>query len=277
MPVFRRSRRSPREDTPDDAEPPLMDPMTDSVPSDTPPEAAQPTSDVSYEGTPLTRPEYISAIVHLYRGEVYRATVQRTRLDMTTNWAVLTTAGLLAFSFREDSNPHWALLVGMLLITLYLVYEARRYQMFDVWRSRVRKIEENFYGPILRRNPVSPHREWGERVARDLFLPSYKTTFIVALRARLLRNYWGIYAVLTLSWVLKVVIYPNEAHSFVQLKENLRFGMISWWMPLLYLTVFLTALVAIAIFVPSTPPADNPNEEFWVEAGSEGDDKPIDV
>ena len=67
----------------------------------------------------------------------------------------------------------------------------RRYQMFDIWRSRVRKIEENFYGPILRRNPVSPHREWGERVARDLFLPRYKTSFLVALRARLVRNYWG--------------------------------------------------------------------------------------
>jgi uncharacterized membrane protein len=230
-----------------------------------------------YEAEPLTRQEYISAIVHLYRGEVYRATVQRTRLDMTTNWAVLTTAGLLAFSFRADSNPHWALLIGMLLVTLFLSYEARRYQMFDVWRSRVRKIEENFYGPILRRNPVSPHREWGDRVARDLFLPRYKTSFIVAMRARLLRNYWGIYAVLLLSWVLKVVIYPHEAHSWIELQENLRFGMIPWWVPLCYVAAFIGVLMSIIVFVPSTPPADNPNEEFWVAPALENDSHRIDI
>lgn len=230
-----------------------------------------------YEAEPLTRQEYIMAIVHLYRGEVYRATVQRTRLDMTTNWAVLTTAGLLAFSFRADSNPHWALLIGMLLVTLFLSYEARRYQMFDVWRSRVRKIEENFYGPILRRNPVSPHREWGDRVARDLFLPRYKTSFIVAMRARLLRNYWGIYAVLLLSWVLKVVIYPHEAHSWAELQTNLSFGMIPWWVPLCYVAAFLGTLVSIIVFVPSTPPADNPNEESWTASALERDSHRIDI
>ena len=32
----------------------------------------------------------IGAIAHLYRGEVYRSTVWRTRLDQTTNWAVVT-------------------------------------------------------------------------------------------------------------------------------------------------------------------------------------------
>ena len=54
-----------------------------------------------YESTPLSRQEYISAIVHLYRGEMSRATAWRIRLDTTTNWAVLTTAGLLAFAFRR--------------------------------------------------------------------------------------------------------------------------------------------------------------------------------
>jgi len=94
-----------------------------------------------YESTPLSRQEYISAIVHLYRGELARATAWRIRLDTTTNWAVLTTAGLLAFAFRSGDNPHWPLLFGTALITLLLGYEARRYQLFDVWRSRVRKIE----------------------------------------------------------------------------------------------------------------------------------------
>ncbi len=232
---------------------------------------------VDYESTPLTRQEYISAIVHLYRGEVYRATVQRTRLDMTTNWAVLTTAGLLAFSFREGTNPHWALLVGFLLVSLFLSYEARRYQMFDIWRSRVRKIEKNFYGPILRRNPISPQREWGERVAHDLFAPSYKTSFLSALRARLLRNYWGIYGVLLFSWLLKILIYPKAAHDWGEVKANMQFGMLAWWMPLVYIVLFTGVLISIAVFVPATPPADDPSEEFWIEAPADPDASPIDV
>ena len=56
---------------------------------------------IDYESTPLSRGEYITAVVHLYRGELHRANAWRLRLDNTTNWAVLTTAGLLTFSFGE--------------------------------------------------------------------------------------------------------------------------------------------------------------------------------
>jgi uncharacterized membrane protein len=235
-----------------------------------------------YEGTPLTRGEYIAAIVHLYRGELYRATAWRIRLDTTTNWAVLTTAGLLAFSFRdigrEVVNPHWPLLIGTLIVTLLLGYEARRYQVFDVWRARVRKIEENFYGPILRRNPVSPQREWGERVAHDLLQPRYKISFLTALRARFLRNYWAIYVVIVLSWMLKIVISPNEAHSWAEIKSNLDLGsgMIPWWSSLVYLGLFLLAVLGLVFLVPSIP--DDEEDEFWTPShGTSGRISPLDV
>jgi uncharacterized membrane protein len=45
--------------------------------------------------TPPTQPVFsaadIGALAHLYRGELYRSTVWRTRLDATTNWAVVAT------------------------------------------------------------------------------------------------------------------------------------------------------------------------------------------
>jgi uncharacterized membrane protein len=40
----------------------------------------------------------ITALSHLYRGEVYRSTVWRTRLDTTTNWAVVTTGLALSMT-----------------------------------------------------------------------------------------------------------------------------------------------------------------------------------
>ena len=120
---------------------------------------------VDYESSPLTRQEYISAIVHLYRGELDRATTWRLRLDATTNWAVITTAGILSYSFSGEQHSHLGPLVGVALASIFWMIEARRYRYADIWYARVRKIEENFYGPILRRDPVSPSREWGQLVS----------------------------------------------------------------------------------------------------------------
>ncbi|CAN5330834.1 hypothetical protein BH18GEM1_BH18GEM1_19450 [soil metagenome] len=46
-----------------------------------------PSQPVSFEDYPLTRIEYITAMVHFYRGELARADAWRARLDPTTNWA----------------------------------------------------------------------------------------------------------------------------------------------------------------------------------------------
>jgi hypothetical protein len=43
----------------------------------------------------------IGALAHLYRGEMYRSTVWRTRLDTTTNWAVVTTGIALSVTFSS--------------------------------------------------------------------------------------------------------------------------------------------------------------------------------
>src|SRR5258706_56995 len=55
---------------------------------------------------PLTPSEFNTAMVHLYRGEVSRANTWRTRLDGTTNWAVLTTLTTLSFAFSGAKNTH---------------------------------------------------------------------------------------------------------------------------------------------------------------------------
>jgi uncharacterized membrane protein len=45
----------------------------------------------------------IGAIAHLHRGEIYRSTVSRTRLDSTTNWAVVTTGIALSAAFSTSA------------------------------------------------------------------------------------------------------------------------------------------------------------------------------
>ena len=160
--------------------------MVEDVPE--PPVAARMTDGerraADYESTPLSRPEYISAIVHLYRGELDRATTWRLRLDATTNWAILTTAGVLSYSFGTETHSHLGPLLGLALVAVFWMIEARRYRYADIWYARVRKIEENFYGPILRRDPVSPKREWGQLVAEDLFRPRFRVSRAFARSSR---------------------------------------------------------------------------------------------
>lgn len=200
---------------------------------------------VDYESTPLTRQEYISAIVHLYRGELDRATTWRLRLDATTNWAVLTTAGLLSFAFGVESHSHLVLLIGLLMVSVFWMIEARRYRYADIWYARVRKIEENFYGPILRRDPVSPRREWGQAVAQDLFRPTFRVSRWYALRKRLLRNYWAIYLVIVLAWGVKLVAHPTGAGGWPDVRARLEVGFLAWWAPLAALGLFLGFLALV--------------------------------
>src|SRR5919202_6202184 len=109
---------------------------------------------MSEGGTPATAPVFsaaeIGAIAHLYRAEVYRSTVWRTRLDATTNWAVVANGIALSVAFsRTDASPLPLAIVG-LLVAVFLVIEARRYLFFDFWRVRAHVMELHFYGPILR-------------------------------------------------------------------------------------------------------------------------------
>jgi uncharacterized membrane protein len=232
------------------------------------------TGRTDYESQALSRTEYVTAVVHLYRGELYRANAWRLRLDTTTNWAILTTAGLLSYSFSSTGHSHWSLLVGFLLVSALLGYEARRFRFFDVWRARVRKIEENFYGPILRRDPVSPDEAWGQRVAADLLNPQFKISLLSALRARFTRNYWVIYAVLLLAWSLKIVLNPVEAHSWADLRENLQTGPIAWWIPVLLAGLLLSAILALFFFAPRAPRTE---EAYWGPGGDTEDLSLLDV
>lgn len=185
-----------------------------------------------FEDYPLTRQEYMSTMVHFYRGEVHRSTAWRQRLDATTNWAVLTTAGMLSFTFASPSpHTHIILLLTNLIIVSYLAIEARRFRYFEVYRARVRMLEENFLIPVITRQLESPMGSWREMVAMDLDLPKYKTTFVEALGFRLRRNYVFIFAIILGGWIVKLTIGGENdttvATSWHELWERMAVGSLS--------------------------------------------------
>lgn len=217
--------------------PERSDPGTAEIP-------AGPSSAAAFEDYPLTRQEYISAMVHFYRGEMYRSQVWRTRLDTTTNWAVVTTAAVISFTFGDPNHPHVLLLLSNLIITVFLFHEARRFRYFDVYRSRVRMLEENFYLPMLTRTLVSPDKEWGKWVAEDLDRPSFKTSLFEAIGFRLSRNFVWMYLILMIAWLMKLFIHPTQATSVAEIFSRMAVGPLPPWMVLLVFAVFAGAIVA---------------------------------
>src|ERR1700739_929742 len=109
----------------------------------------------------------IGAIAHLYRAEIYRSTVWRPRLDSTTNWAVVTTGIALSATFSSTSaSPLPMALVG-LLVSMFLLLEARRYRYFNIWRARARLLETDFFTPMLRGEPYPVNSQWSCLLAQD--------------------------------------------------------------------------------------------------------------
>lgn len=149
------------------------------------------------------RSDFLSMMGHLYRGAMSQSTTWRVRLDRTSNWSVVVVASLLTFAFSTSGNPHVIILLGMLVVSLFLFIEARRYRFFDVWRSRVRLLEENVFANAL--EPAGAEQVgWRAILSEDLRRPKIKITFLEAAGRRLRRIYLALLAILLLAWVARL-------------------------------------------------------------------------
>jgi uncharacterized membrane protein len=75
-------------------------------------------------------------LAHLYRGEMYRSKIWRTRLDATTNWAVATTGIALFVTASNASNSPLPLVLVALMSLVFLSIEGRRYRYFPERTAR---------------------------------------------------------------------------------------------------------------------------------------------
>ena len=165
--------------------------------------------------TPLTIPqklapaEFNTAMVHFYRGEIQRSNIWRNRLDATTNWAVITAGATLSFVFSSPDNPHFAIPINSILVSIFLFMEARRYRYYEVWANRVRILETGYFAPMLSHRTIPPDKEWADHISADLIAPHFTISEWEAVGRRLRANYLWIFILLALSWSLKIYIHPS--------------------------------------------------------------------
>ncbi len=156
----------------------------------------------------LAPAEFNTAMVHFYRGEIQRSNVWRGRLDATTNWAVITAGATLSFVFSSPDNPHFAIPINSILVSIFLFMEARRYRYYEVWANRVRILETGYFAPMLSHRTIPPDQEWAEHISADLLTPHFTISEWEAVGRRLRANYLWIFVLLALSWALKIYIHP---------------------------------------------------------------------
>ena len=191
--------------------------------------------------------EFNTAMIHFYRGEVQRSNTWRNRLDTTTNWAVLTAGATLSFVFGSATNAHFVIPINSILVAIFLLMEARRYRYYEIWSSRVRILETGYFAQLLAPETVPPDEAWAEHLASDLITPHFTITEWEAVGRRLRRNYLWIFALLALSWNLKVYLHPLPARDFEAFIDRATVGLVPGWLVFVVGVVFNAAIAIFAI------------------------------
>jgi uncharacterized membrane protein len=185
---------------------------------------------------PANGGERVTIMVHYYRGELGRMAGWRDRIDRTSNWAITVVAAMLSLSLSTATAHHSVLLFAMLLITLLLMIEARRYRFFDIYRDRVRLLERYYFAKAINKDGEDDE-SWTSRLAADLQSPRFNISLLGAMTRRLRRNYVWMYLILILAWLLKIstpMLQPGGIHvgwrePFANMLSNAAAGPVPGW------------------------------------------------
>ena len=162
-----------------------------------------------------------SSLTHLYRGEMGKMTLYRIRLDTTTNWAIVTSAGLATFALGNPSVRHDVFLFGMFLTWVFLTIESRRFLHYELAHERVRIMERYFYGDLIG-EPVPS--DWRQQIVDSLQSARSDLGLWEAYGWRLRRNYLWLYLALVLVWLMKLHYAEGAERTLAAMTERAAAG-----------------------------------------------------
>lgn len=204
-------------------------------------------------GHEFSHAEWMQLMIHYYRGEMHRAMAWRQRLDVTTNWAVAATAGMLTFVLGSAAVPDEAILLSVALALIMLHIEARRYLYYDLWRSRLRVLERGLIAPALWRDEaqreLAHEPQWRQVLARDLHRARFHMPYSEAFGRRLRRNYIWLLLLNYLAWLLKLGIWPHPADSCSSLLAHARAGACPGSLVVAAVTTLLAITIGLSLFL----------------------------
>lgn len=212
----------------------------------------------AFRGYHLDPAHFTTAMVHFYRGELARSNTWRTRLDATTNWAVVSAGAALTFVFGAQDNPHFVLLLVFALLLTFLYIEARRYRYYVLWAYRVHLLETDFFAAMLA-PPFRPSSDWASHLVETLLQPTFPIARWEAIGRRFLRSYVWLITLLLVSWGIKLALHPTPAADWPATVERAGIGSISGEYVMIAVGAVYGALAVLGVassLVASVPPGE---------------------
>lgn len=194
--------------------------------------------------------EFTTILVHMYRGEVQRSYHWRSRLDTTTNWAILLLSALITWTYSDPANPHELLLFSIVFIALLLGIESRRFMYFNLWHSRVRALERDYISRSINPKEKVTSRRWMANLADDLKTPHFKITYWEAVSHRLRHVYVWLFSISILLWLGKLIMHPVHTDKFYVVVQRAQFFGIPGKIIFAILIAFFIVNLVIAFTVP---------------------------
>jgi len=199
--------------------------------------------------------KYFGFVFHYYRAEVYRETNWRSRLDVTTNWAIVVTAAMLSFAFGNPQSSHAIILINYLLVLFFLHTESRRFRYYSMLRNRTREIEEKLLAPIMSSQPDEAQMDL-KSVADSLRKPRVGMSRLESITWRLRRNYLLILPLLFVVWFSKVMgVGPFEGGLDMFSQAGL--WIIPGWIVFLLFFGSVTGLILLSFVSPQSSVVDD--------------------
>ena len=128
----------------------------------------------------------------------------------------------------------------------HLIIEARRYRYYELWSSRVRMMETDFFTAMLV-PPFKPSPDWAETLAESLLHPQFPISEMEAIGRRLRRNYLWIYLIIGIAWLGRLILFPTPANGFSDIVAHASFSNVGGGVILSTVGIFYTLIFVITI------------------------------
>jgi uncharacterized membrane protein len=126
-------------------------------------------------------------------------------------------------------------------LSVFLVIEARLYRGYEIWRTRVRILQENVwaYGLDPSAGVVDP--DWRAKLSEDYRTPTIKISAEEAIAHRLRRVYLPLFGVLLAAWLVRITAFSPDPWI-----ASAAIGMISGTVVLTAVGLFYLTAIIIA-------------------------------
>lgn len=119
-------------------------------------------------------------------------------------------SAIVAYAFSGDVS-HAVILAGIIMGSVFLFIEARRYVDYDIWRSRIRSLQENLFANALDPSQGVEHEAWRAHLSADYRDPEPKIGYREALAHRLRRVYLLLITAMLATWAFHLWTFNPDA------------------------------------------------------------------